>query len=229
MEDRNKENYTRIVNDQYNHNMTSFNQEENYFNGAREYLGDIRRDLNLNKVNDTVGELAPMKLRRKAYFFDKLILLIPVAILFYICLVPNIQEVLKDVYVYETPTINLNNLIYKAIGFFVLYKIIFTIYYVVIPCILKGQTLGKKKYNIRIVNADPNIPNVRLEDLFKREMLWKIPECILFIGYLISYNKKDKIATHDKRSKTRVILEHKIVDSEISYDNDVSDVIEREE
>jgi len=69
--------------------------------------------------------------------------------------------------------------------------------------IWKGQSIGKKLVNIKIVNE--NYEDINLKTAIIRYIGYYISTIIFFIGYAIVPFRKDKMALHDLIAKTHVI------------------------
>ena len=198
-----------------------YNQQGNYNNQGdynnqqpmNDYQGDYNnktKELFNSSVSDTIGDLAPMNTRRNAFLLDKLIVFIPMILLYFLYLHHTITETLSI----KTKKFSMTNFLSvigeKTIGFLLFCIIIYILYYVVIAYFLRGQTIGKKICHLRIVSADIDNPELPFNVLMKREILWKFLSSILWIGYIRSYFSKTRIAVHDKQSETRVIYEPKV-------------------
>lgn len=220
-----------------------FNNQNNMYYGNTENESDVlnngensleknneaRQRLNVTKVTETVGELAPMKLRKKAYLIDKGVMLIPMIIMYFVFLNSAIVEIINNVILYQSPLNTIETIIGPMFGFLIMYLIISFIYYVIVPYVTKGKTIGKSICNIRIVTTDVDSSAPGIDVLFKREIVEKFKASILFIGYICSYKNKEGIAKHDKSTNTRVIYEKPLdIDQYGAYDTNVSDYIEKE-
>lgn len=94
------------------------------------------------------------------------------------------------------------------------YSIIFTllfmplVYFVGLTLWL-GATPGKKFFQIRIINKDPN-RKLSFFQLCLRELIGRwISALPLGVGYLVAFFSKEQVAWHDYIARTRVVMAEK--------------------
>ena len=184
--------------DYSNQNYDNYNQQKDFNEGY-----DLRKNINFNQ--NYSFSLAPMGLRLKSYLLDKIFIFIPIFISYYLFLHLSVFEIIReyDKLDYYTIFLNVGG---KIISFLILVAAIYIAYYIFLPYFNNGQTFGKKINGIHIIMNDEDNPNPSLGTYFKREILFKFLSSILFIGYIISFFSKKRIAIHDKQSNTRVVF-----------------------
>lgn len=171
------------------------------------------RELFNNHVSASIGDIAPMNIRLKAYVIDRLIMLIPLVCLYFAYLNDSVMEVINTVGFNGSFATIVEPLMNKFVGYFIVYCLLYIAYFVIFPIFSKGQTFGKKKYNLRIVNVDVDDPDLSFSTLLRRETICRFVPSILFLGYIKSYFSKSGIAMHDISSETRVIIDGIVEDN----------------
>ena len=86
--------------------------------------------------------------------------------------------------------------------------------------IWKGQSIGKKLVNIKIVNE--NYEDINLKTAIIRYIGYYISAIMFFVGYAIVPFRKDRMALHDLMAKTHVIHTDK---DEAEIENDTADKV----
>lgn len=233
-QDYNYSNYENPNNNGFSQPLNNYNDQFNSnfenVNNALNPNSDVRKSISFTKVSETIGEIASKSLRKKAYIIDKIIFAIPVILMYFVFLNNIVLEVLRNIIKYNSPLGSLSVLIGKVFGFIIIYHLLYLGYYVLIPYLLKGQSVGKKICNLRIVCNDIDNKNVTFNILLKREMVEKFKESIFFIGYLKSLCGKSLVFRHDERTNTRVIFEQPLdANKDVDYDKNIPEFIEKED
>lgn len=147
-------------------------------------------------------KLADVKHRVMATIVDKVVLFFVLSIMF-LGIWP------KVVYYYVNDIAFTAGLITGFIFSIMLYTFILLSYYVILPMFLKGQTIGKKLFNIKIVKDDEN--ELTYSELFLREGVCRVFIRTLSFGlsfivsFIIMCIRKDKKGIADIFAKTKVI------------------------
>lgn len=197
--------YTQETN-QYQQNNMNFNYDEGgYYN---EPYSEPQVFNKRPQVKQNCEEIAPKKMRIRAYLIDKIILLIPLYLCYSTMLSQRIIDTVETMINYNIDIINLLPLIAPVFSFYILYKIIYFLYYVVFAYYRQGQTIGKKICHIVLESIDSDNSEISFELLAKREMLYKFKTSFLGIGYIAYLFSKTGITWHDKQSKTVVVNEY---------------------
>ena len=70
-----------------------------------------------------------------------------------------------------------------------------------------GQTLGMRAWKIKVVKLSPDAGTVKAADALKRYLFACLSWLCFGIGFLAALVDKDKLAWHDRWSKTRLIFD----------------------
>lgn len=76
--------------------------------------------------------------------------------------------------------------------------------YYIIPMAVNGQTYGKKKVGIKVLNIETG-NNISCSVAAIRQVIYKPLSAISLIGYFLPFFNKQNLALHDKMAKTIVV------------------------
>ena len=152
-------------------------------------------------------QLASLTKRSYATFIDGLIvsavsilLNLPIYIQQFKYVIDNAQQE------YVVQPLNLTNPVYYVLSFL---SFAFSIAYYIYFIGKRGATPGKMLFKIKVIDKDTQQPPGYLK-AFLREIVGKfISSLVLFIGYFLAIQDKEKQAWHDKIANTIVIVNTK--------------------
>jgi uncharacterized RDD family membrane protein YckC len=139
-----------------------------------------------------------------AVIVDFLIVLL-LSLLFYVNKIPFIIAAIRN------PNINVDvKVIFDSFRSGAVLIIVLIFYFVAIPFYLKGQTIGKRIFKLKIVNEDGS--DVGVKELFFREIIGKLFIDFLSLGLSIISSFIIMCLRDDKKSLADIIAKTKVID-----------------
>ncbi len=149
-------------------------------------------------------KLAKARHRVMAVIVDFLIVLL-LSLLFYVNKIPFIIAAIRN------PNINVDvKVIFDSFRSGAVLIIVLIFYFVAIPFYLKGQTIGKRIFKLKIVNEDGS--DVGVKELFFREIIGKLFIDFLSLGLSIISSFIIMCLRDDKKSLADIIAKTKVID-----------------
>ena len=148
-------------------------------------------------------KLAKVRHRIIAGLLDNLIL-IGVAVVLFIGVWPG---VIGSIVIRESLTLMM---VTKFIRVSIVYAFILLVYYMVIPIFLKGQTIGKKVFKLKLVNDDST--DVDYKVLFFREAICRILVRTVSFGVSTIVSCIIMIIRDDNKTLSDIFAKTKVID-----------------